>query len=112
MERARRAGRWTFTQGWPEQGGGPAFFIGLRKKGEKTMLDKPVLESGAGFYIGSPAAWYYELAGEDMFLTKPGLTAAQVPAKVRTGDLGNWSYFYWLLQGGKIPGRATSDQIK
>jgi len=97
-----RVGRWIATKAWDDKANSPAFFVGLRERGAKEMLDVPVTSGSAAFYMGSPLAWYYELTGEKVFLDRlhqmsgpPGLAARSLR------ELGNWSYSLYLAQTGK-----------
>jgi len=103
-----RVGRWTATTGWDDKRHTLAFFIGVRLKGEEDVLDKPVLANTADFYMGTPFGWYYELTGERLFLDRMKEAARGNLRAYCLRDLyeGNWTYSLWLLEGGRIPGRA------
>jgi hypothetical protein len=101
-----RVGPWTVTAAWNDKARSPGFHVGLRRKSEKELLDKPVTSGGCAFYMGTPLAWYYELTGEQIFLDRLKEMAGQAGLAQRAEkDLGNWSYALYLAQGGKIPGR-------
>ena len=102
-----RVGKWTATVGWDYKRHTLAFFVGVRLKGEKDVLDKPVLAQTGTFYMGTPFAWYYELTGEKLFLDRmKEATRGKLRAYcLRDMYEGNWTYSLWLVEGGRIPGR-------
>jgi len=103
-----RVGKWTATAAWDAKKHSVGFFVGVRLKDEKDALDKPVLANTADFYMGTPFAWYYELTGDKLFLDcMTEMAGGNLKAYcLRNLYEGNWTYCLWLLEGGRIPGRA------
>ena len=102
-----RVGKWTATVAWDEKAHNLAFFVGVRLKGEKDVLEEPVLVNSGSFYMGTPFAWYYELTGDKLFLDRMKEVARGKLKAYCLRDMygDNWTYPLWLLEGGRIPGR-------